>query len=497
MTSTTSIAVVASAADEARDVVEAVLDAIAIPVLAYFVLISTSLLILILLAAWEFSHHLRRIAFARREEKVSSLLAPGISVIVPMYNEQAGIVASIMSLLALRYPRHEVVVVDDGSTDAGFGTLREAFDLVEVRREIPDDIPSQLGASSVHVPRDGWTRLTVIRKDNSGRSESVNVGINAATEELIVLVDADSIIEPDALITVTKPFADDPTRVVATGGVVRVANGCNVRSGRVTTARMPTTWLPRIQVVEYLRAFYLGRAGWSRLRALILISGAFGVFRRDVVVEVGGLDRHSIGEDFELVMRVHRHLRRKKRLYDIRFVAEPVCWTEVPSTLRVLRRQRSRWHRGLWETLWTYRGMTMNPRYGRVGMIALPYYWLFELVAPLIEFFGLLFVLVGLALGVINVPYAMLFLLVAYGYSMLVTLASLTIEELSFHRYSRWRDLGVTAVAAVIENVGYRQATVWWRLEGWWSSLTRRRAVWGTMTRQGFVDDVGATSGGE
>ena len=468
------------------DGVESLLDAVAAPVLAYFVIVNTSLLVLIVLAAWEFGRHLRRLDFAGRDETVSSQLAPGISVIVPMYNEEAGIVASVSSLLSLRYPRHEVVVVDDGSTDGGFAALRAAFDLVEVPREVPLDVPVGELPRSVHIPRNGRTRLTVIRKANSGRSDAANVGINAASEELVVFVDADSVLEPDALLSVTKPFAEDPTRVVATGGVVRTANGCRIVAGRVVDVRMPATWLPRIQVVEYLRAFYLGRAGWSRIRALILISGAFGVFRRDIVVEVGGLDTTSIGEDFELVMRIHRHLRRTKRPYDVRFVAEPVCWTEVPSTVGVLRRQRMRWHRGLWETLWNYRSMLFNPRYGRLGVIAVPYYWLFELVAPLLEIAGLLLVAVGLALGVVDVGYAVLFLLVAYGYALLVTLAGLAIEELTFHRYPRWGDLGTAAGAAVLENLGYRQATAWWRLEGWWASLRRRRAVWGTMTRQGL-----------
>ncbi|HET8601232.1 MAG TPA: glycosyltransferase family 2 protein [Segeticoccus sp.] len=249
---------------------------------------------------------------------------------------------------------------------------------------------------------------------------------------------------------------------------------------------MPRTWLPRIQVVEYLRAFLLGRAGWSRIGALILISGAFGVFRRDVLVEVGGVDTASIGEDFELVMRMHRHLTRQRRDYRIEFVAEPICWTEVPTSTAVLRRQRARWHRGLWETLWKYRGMLGNPRYGRVGLLALPWYWLFELIAPALELFGLVLVVLGLALGVVNVWYAIAFLCLAYGYALLVTLAAMTVEEMSFHKYERWSDLGVTLVAAVLENVGYRQATAWWRLEGWWASLSGRKAVWGVMTREGF-----------
>jgi cellulose synthase/poly-beta-1,6-N-acetylglucosamine synthase-like glycosyltransferase len=428
----------------------------------------------------------RRKGYAGREQSVASQLGQGVSVVVPAFNEEVVIVSSVQALLALRFARHEVIVVDDGSTDATFGVLKAAFDLVPVQREVPSDVATRRDATDVHVPRDGRTRLVVVRKENSGRSDSINVGVNAAVEPLVVFIDADSILAPEALIAVTKPFADDPIRVVATGGVIRAINGCKVVDGRMVQVRLAKPWLVRIQVVEYLRAFMLGRSGWSRFGALILISGAFGMFRRDVLVEVGGLDPDSIGEDFELVMRIHRYMISEHRDYRVQFVAEPVSWTEVPATVKVLRSQRRRWHRGLWETLWKYRGMLLNPRYGRIGLVALPYYWAFELFAPVLEFVGFVLVVLGFALGVVNTPYALMFMAVAYGYATLVTLA---IEELSFHKYARWRDLGRIVLASVLENVGYRQATAWWRLEGWWASLRGKKQVWGTMTRRGFGDD--------
>ena len=375
-----------------RDVISAIMDLVATPVLIYFLVVNTSLLVLIGLAAWEFIHQNRRKGYAGREEIVASQLVQGVSVVVPAYNEEAVIVTSVQAMLSMRYPRHEVIVVDDGSTDATFERLRAAFDLVPVRREVPADLPTRATLVDVQVPRDGRTRLVVVRKENSGRSDAINVGINAAVEPLVLFVDADSILDPDALIGVTKPFADDPTRVVATGGVIRAANGCKVVDGRIVEVNLAHAWIVRIQVVEYLRAFLLGRTGWSRFGALILISGAFGMFRRDVLVEVGGLDPDSIGEDFELVMRLHRHMIDNRRDYRVQFVAEPVSWTEVPVTAKVLRSQRKRWHRGLWETLWKYRGMLFNPRYGRVGLVAIPHYWAFELIAPLLELVGLVLV---------------------------------------------------------------------------------------------------------
>jgi cellulose synthase/poly-beta-1,6-N-acetylglucosamine synthase-like glycosyltransferase len=376
--------------------------------------------------------------------------------------------------------------VDDGSTDATFERLRAAFDLVPIPREIPAEVPVRARVLGVHVPRDGRTRLIVVQKENSGKHEAVNLAVSAATEPLVAMIDADSILEPDALLRVTRPFVDDPTRMVASGGAIRPANGSRVVAGRVVEVRLPKAWLPRIQVVEYLRAFLLGRTGWARFGALILISGAFGVFRRDVVVEVGGLNPDSIGEDFELVLRIHRRLHDEGRDYRVGFVPEPVLWTEVPSTTKVLRTQRKRWHRGLWETLWAYRGMLLRPRYGRVGLVALPYYWVFELIAPLLELFGIIIVPLALLLGVVDIPYALLFLALAYGLAIIVTLCAMAAEEWSFHRHERWRDLAMTLVASVAENVGYRQLTVWWRLEGWWASLRGKKQVWGVMTRTGF-----------
>ncbi|WP_338752455.1 glycosyltransferase family 2 protein [Janibacter alittae] len=472
--------------EPATPVVETLFEVIALPVLIYFLLINTSYLVLVVAAALEFRRSSRALPFAGREELLGSGLTPGVSVVTPMYNEEAGIKVAAQSMLALHYPRHEVVIVDDGSTDGGFEVLRAAFDLVEVPRRMPTDVAVREAATSVHVPRDGRTRLTVVRKANSGRSDSLNVGVNFATHDLVLFVDSDSVLDPGALLSVVRPFAEDPVRTVAGGGVIRAVNGCRVRGGRVTEVRMSRNWLARIQVVEYLRAFHLGRSGWSRLKSLILISGAFGVFRRDVLVEVGGLDPASIGEDFELVMRIHRYMRTKGRDYRVQFVSEPICWTEVPETTAVLRKQRRRWHRGLWETLWAYRSMLFNPRYGRVGLIAVPYYWLFELFAPALELFGLLLVVVGALLGVVDIGYFLLFMAVAYGYAMLVTLAAMTVEEMSFHKYPRWRDLVVTVAAAVVENIGYRQATAVWRIEGWVQSLTGRKQEWGAMTRTGF-----------
>ncbi|NJC24485.1 cellulose synthase/poly-beta-1,6-N-acetylglucosamine synthase-like glycosyltransferase [Arthrobacter pigmenti] len=469
-----------------RTGVEWVFEVTAYPILAYFLVINTSLLLLILFASVNFTAHLRRQSFAGARTTAASPLSPGISVIIPAYNESTVIATSVRSVLDLRYPDHEVVIVNDGSTDDTLQILIDSYGLVEDPRDVLIKVPVRGQVRAVYRARDAALPIVVIDTENSGRSDSLNMGLNAASKDLVVMVDADSLLDPDSLLVVSKPFTDDPERVIATGGVVRVANGCEVVGGRVVNVKMPRNYFARIQIVEYLRSFLLGRAGWSQLNSLILISGAFGMFRRDLVIEAGGLDADCIGEDFELVMRLHRRMRLAKKKYRVVFIAEPVCWTEVPSTAAVLARQRRRWHRGLWEVLTKYRGMTFNPRYGSIGMVALPYYWIFELIAPAIELFGIIIVPLGLLLGVVNVPYALAFIAVAYLYAIFVSLMALLVEEASFHRYNRWQDLWVALLVSVQENLGYRQLTAVWRIQGWWAALRGKKQVWGTMTRTGF-----------
>lgn len=469
-----------------RHGVATLLHWLALPLLVYFVVGNAIALLLIGLAT---SESLGRSARQRRETQVRLLASrsvPGISVIASMFNEEVGIVEATSSLLTLNYPSHEVILVDDGSKDATFEVLQRAFNLVEVPNVTPDGIAVRQSPTSTHVARDASVRLTVLRKRNSGRADSLNVGINAARESLVVFVDADSLLDPRALLSVAKPFADDPERTVAVGGVIRAVNGCVVRHGRVVSVRPAPSWLPRIQGVEYLRAFHLGRAGWARMNALLLISGAFGTFRRDILQEVGGLDPSSIGEDFELVIRIHKMMRLQRRDYRVRFVTEPICWTEVPSTWSVLARQRSRWHRGLWETLWQHRGMLFNPRHGRLGFLALPHYWLFELFAPLFEAAGLVLLILGLLLGLVNTDLLVAFAVGSYLFSAVVTLFAVLAEELVTHRNERARDVATTIWASVVEQLGYRQLTVWFRLQGWWASLRRTEQVWGVMSRTGF-----------
>ena len=455
-------------------------------VLGYFVALNTIYLGLLFVASLEFARHYRRLGFAGHDDIFANPLTPAVSVLVPAFDEEAGIVDSVHAMLDLKYPVHEVVVVDDGSRDGTFAALQAAFDLVEVPRVVPDDVPVVGRVLSIHVAADGRP-LVVARKTNGGKADALNLGIDLARHPLVCMVDADALLQHDALLRVAKPFVDDPLRVVATGGVVRPVNSSVVRRGRVGEARVPLALLPRIQVVEYLRAFLIGRTAWSRLGGLLIVSGAFGLFRRDAVVEVGGYARDCIGEDAELVVRLHRRLREAGRDYRVEFVAEPVCWTEVPRSLRVLGAQRRRWARGLAETLLRHRVMVGNPRYGRIGIVVLPYQLVFEVLGPVIELLGVVSVVVGLPLGLVDTDFAWRFAIVAIGYGVVLSLAAVAVEEFSFRHYRRWGDLLRVVVGAILENIGYRQAHAWWRLRGLLQALRGRQHEWGRMERAGFA----------
>jgi cellulose synthase/poly-beta-1,6-N-acetylglucosamine synthase-like glycosyltransferase len=265
--------------------------------------------------------------------------------------------------------------------------------------------------------------------------------------------------------------------------VVGIANGCRVSGGRIVDVRMPRQLLARIQIVEYIRAFLTGRTGWSRIGGLVVISGAFGMFRRDVLVRVGGMALDTVGEDAELVVRIHRRLRESGDDYRVVFAADPISWSQAPTTLRALGGQRRRWHRGLAEVLQNHRSMIGNPRYGRIGLVALPFYLLFELLAPFVELFALILLPLGLLIDAVSLEFAWWFFLAAYGYGTVVSLSALLLEEMSFHRYRRWRDIARGFFAALIENVGYRQLLAPYQIRGVWLAWRGREAVWGTIAR--------------
>ncbi|WP_038045550.1 glycosyltransferase family 2 protein [Thermus caliditerrae] len=405
-----------------------------------------------------------------------------VSILVPTYNEEKTIAHSVRSFLSLHYPEFEVVVVADGPKDRTLEVLKEAFRLVPVeavyRRVLPSKPVRGIYRSTL------YPNLIVVDKENGGKADALNAGLNLARYPLFCSVDADSLLDAQALLRASRLFLEDEG-VLAVGGTIRPLNGAEVRGGVVEAMRLPRGFLEKMQIVEYARAFFLGRAGWSALNALLIISGAFGVFRREEVLRIGGYRTDTVGEDMELVVRLHRRAREEGREYRIPYTPDPICYTEVPADWKTLRRQRNRWHRGLWEVLWFHRGMLFNPRYGRLGLLAMPYFFLFEGLGPVVEVLGYLLFPVFLLLGLTNLDFAALFLLLAMGYGVLLSQLAVGMETLLLKRYPRLRDRLWLLFLSLLETLGYRQVLAFERFLATFQ-VWRKRGVWGEMQRKGL-----------
>lgn len=449
----------------------------------YFVAINLAYLILNYVSAYQIVRYMR-------EYRANYLPAglreyqPPVSIVLPAYNEATSVVSSVRSLLKTSYPEFEVVVVNDGSSDATRQALIDAFGLVQV----PEAYRARLKTEPVKgvYASARYPQVRMVDKDNGGKSDAINAGINCARYPLFCVIDADSILQPESLSRVVRPFLED-RRVVASGGVVRVLNGCEVTDGMLSKVGLPRTLLPSFQLVEYLRAFLFGRMGWSPMNALLIISGAFGVFYKERVIAIGGYRTDTVGEDMDLVIRLHRNLREEERDYRIVFVPDPVCWTEAPTDLASLRNQRMRWQRGLAESLWTNIRLMFSRKGGTPGWLAMPFMVVFEFLGPIIEVVGYVTMVVLAIVGLVHLEVFLVFLAAAVGMGILLSVNAMLLEELSFGLYARpMQQLRLFGVA-VLENFGYRQLSSIWRFSGTisWLFTRRKRHSWGQINRDG------------
>ncbi|HEX2906921.1 MAG TPA: glycosyltransferase [Phototrophicaceae bacterium] len=452
-------------------------------ILAYFVLVSASYTLLTYLGLRSILRYNRVMSSYAIKPLLESQAYRAISILVPAYNEEKSIIASVRSLLSLHYPVFEIIVVSDGSRDGTVDVLREAYHLTEIsltRYHMTINAkPIKRLFRSVNYPN-----LILVEKENGGKADALNVALNLARYPLVCSVDADSTLDVQALLRTAYLFVEDET-VVAVGGTVRPLNGAIIQDGQLVEVRLPPTWIERLQIVEYSRAFFAGRAGWAEIGILMIISGAFGVFKRESVLAVGGYRTNTVGEDMDLVMRLHKYYLRHKLPYQIRFTPDPLCWTEVPSDLKTLRRQRNRWHRGLWENLWEHRDMLFNPRYGLVGLVGVPYAWLVEAASPAVELGGYVFFLLSILLGILNLEFTFYFMSLAILFGLVLSLMSIGIETLLLNRYKRISDRLIFIVAACVEFLGYRQILLWERFRASFQ-VWGKRGQWGSMERKGF-----------
>jgi cellulose synthase/poly-beta-1,6-N-acetylglucosamine synthase-like glycosyltransferase len=428
--------------------------------------------------------HQRGIESFRLRWITESPLAPPITLLVPAHNEQKSIRVSIRNLLELNYPELEVIVINDGSKDRTLQELQDEFKLRPTRMVYVPEVPCAEIRGLYRSDTD--PRLLVIDKESAGsKADAVNAGLNAALSPYVCIVDSDSMLERDSLLRIMVPVLADPKHVVGVGGIIRILNGSEIRGGQLTRVRLPRKSIEIIQVIEYLRAFLIGREAWAQGNMMLIISGAFGLFRTDLVRAIGGYRPRAIGEDFDLVLRLHRYLLEKGQQYRIHFVPDPVCWTEAPSDLKSLGRQRERWHKGLMDTLRQNVDMLFRQPYGRVGVLALPYLWIYELFAPIIELGGIFTIIVAAVLGDLSRGFFIQFMIFGYAFATMISIGAVLQEELTYKRYSDWQDVARLVTYCFFEHFPYRQLHMVWRLQGLWQYV-RGDMSWKPLERKGL-----------
>lgn len=453
----------------------------------FSIFIISSYFVLGLISAFTLVSYVRRNSFIDYNVILSSPFAPSVSVIAPAYNEGKTIIDNVNALNHLFYHDYDIIVVNDGSKDDTLEKLINAFNLIKVEYAINYRLRHQELLGVYKSTNKSYGRLTVVDKRNGGKADALNAGINLSRKDVFVVIDVDSILESDALLKLAKPFleeSDDKT-VLATGSVVRIANSCEVEDGKIVSVSFPKEFLPKFQVVEYNRAFMMGRMAWSKLNGLLLISGAMGMFNREVVIDCGGYSTHTVGEDMELIVRMRRHMEEINQKYSVVYIPDPLCWTEVPASVRILGRQRNRWTRGSIETLFTHKKIFFNPKYGIMGMLGYPYWFFFEWLSPLMEFFGVIYFISLAIVGASNWPFFLMLLSFIYSFAIVFSTWSILFEEMTFDRYKKKTDIFKMFLVALIEPFVLHFLNTWWAIKGNYSYF-RGTTGWGSMDRKGF-----------
>jgi len=455
------------------------------------VLIFTVYLILTIFSAVSLRKYLRKNSYVDYNSIVASPMTPTLSLIAPAYNESKTIIDNIRTMLSLYYSNYEVIVINDGSTDDSLEKMIKAYELEKVNYYFDYRLPCKRIRGVYKSQNRSFKKLTVIDKVNGGKADSLNAGLNVSKNDLIVSIDADSIMEPDALLKLVKPFLESKDkRVIGAGGVIRIANSCEIAGGHIKKIHLPRKFLPRAQVMEYTRAFLMGRMAWSELDGLLLISGALGMFNREIVIQSGGYSTKTVGEDMELVVRIRRYMADNGNPYDVVYIPDPLCWTEVPEDIRSLARQRSRWTRGTLETLITHRSLFFNKKYKKLGLMGYPYWMVFEWLAPIIEFCGILWFIFLAVTGRLNWPFFLLLLGFVYFFAVSLSIWSVLFEEITFHKYEKRRDVLKLIGVAFAEPLFYHPLVMLMNVKGNFDKIIGKN-TWGKAKRKGFENNTG------
>ncbi len=459
-----------------------VIKVLGIAILGYFVLMNLYVTTISIHSALALRRGQNLQRYGRVTEMLSSRMAPPVSIVIPAYNEAVGIVDSVRSMSIVGYPKFEIVIANDGSKDETLEKLIEAFDLSKVKVPYRPDIETQ-PVNAIYRGR-GGVEITVVDKENGGRADALNAGINAARYPYVLCTDADVVLDAECLIRSMQRVVEDRERTVAVGGNIRPLNGSVVRHGHLIESHVPRGLIARFQVLEYLRTFIAARPGWSSINALPNVSGAFGVWKRSAVLAVGGFTSGHMGEDMDLTLRLHKFHLENEIPYRIVYEPSAVIWTEVPPTRKVLRRQRIRWHTGLVQAVRDFTPMIFDRRYGKLGMVTWPGYVMFEYLAPIIEFIGYIVVPLAVLVGAVNFGTFSLMVLVAFGLGILNSFIAIILDE-PYGYSNSISDTSRLVVMALIENLGIHQMTVIWRIRALIGGKATK--TWGNMERRGVA----------
>ena len=466
-----------------KDILYAAVVVINYVSLFYVLAISTIYLIQLISATMGLREYSRSLKYSDYSRYTFSDNMVPISVLVPAYNESATIVDNTRNLLSLDFGNYEVIVINDGSKDNTLDLLKDAFRLIQIDQPYKRSIPTQQIRALYRSAE--YPNLVVVDKENGGKADALNAGINVSMYPVFVSIDADSILERSSLAKIIYSFMIDP-KCVAVGGIIRIASGCEIVNGELREINLSNKPLLMLQTNEYLRAFLTGRIGFHKMGMLLIISGAFGAFNKQLVIDAGGYTPRCIGEDMELVVKLHQHMLKGKRAYSIKFLPDPVCWTQPPDNLRDLKKQRKRWHIGLIDTLMRHRDMAFNSDYGRVGIFCLPYFWIFELIGPVFEVMGYFSVPISFLLGIVDLHFMLSFFLVAVLYGTILSVGALLMEENTFRKYPRISQILKLFLYAVLDNFGYRQLNTIYKVEAM-LGYRKNKSSWGSIKRRTFA----------
>ncbi|OIQ30048.1 MAG: glycosyl transferase family 2 [Bacteroidetes bacterium MedPE-SWsnd-G2] len=458
---------------------------------AYSFAAIASYIVLSFISAKETIEYLKRNSFVHYKDILSSSMSPSITIIAPAYNESLNIIENVRSLLSNHYVNYNVIIVNDGSSDDSLEKLIEAYDLVLDEHVYNEKIKTQsLRAGIFKSKNPAFEKLLVVDKENGGKADALNMGLNISNSNYVACIDVDCLLLENALQKMIKPFLEDTDgKVIAAGGVIRIANACKIKQGKLIDVNLPKNLLVQAQILEYIRAFLLGRMAWSRLNGLLVISGAFGIFDKETAIAVGGYDTNTVGEDMEIIVRMRRYMEEQNKKYKVSYIPDPLCWTEAPDNYKSFISQRNRWTRGTIETLKKHRKIGFNPNYGSFGMLSYPYWLVFERLAPIIEVVGIIYFVILVILEVVIWKYALAFLLLAYLFSVVFSIIAIYSEELTYHQYKKKGTGYKLILLSILEPFILHPFVLYAAIKGNYDYYFNKTLKWGKIERKGLATD--------